>query len=883
MPERLLGAVANLESAALFEALRELVENHLLLVDEGGQGYAFRHALARDAVYHDMLPGERAQWHVAYARALSAGPELTDASSVWAQLAHHWFAALDLPAALPALLAAARASSAYAPAEESWHLERALEIWPRVPDAAALTGTDLVGVLTAAGDAAWRTGSVDRSRALFELALAESDGSGPVARRALLMARWAETLRDLGQLEESVEALRSALDLMPPEPLEYAHAVLLTSLTRNQLRGDFDEDVQATAERAVAVSAAVRAHAEHADALVTLGSVQAAVGNTETGMRTLAEGLALAERIGAVETVMRARNNSSDLLEMLGRHQEAVDTAALGLELARRTGTSRTWGAYLAGNLVEAMYRLGRWREAEQTAGQSLRGEPEGVFAATLLEQLAQISVLTGRREEAARLAGRAKSLVIDSGDPQFLQPLAFSLAEARRLAGDLDGGLAIIQDALTLDCTLWLGRYSWPLVWLGTRIAVDRALLARDRRAAGHSPAALASLAEIAGALPRLTPAATGYALTTAAERTASMGPRTSGRTRWPRGASRRSRTRWPTACSGWPRTGAPPVIAGPRRRRRPRPRSWPRTLSLDRSSTRWEVHGAGDLLVGADLGERRLELGGHRVVSAAAQDEAVGRVALVDRRDDGTRALVRVSLLAAVLFDHGVSDVLQHRMVVLDALLDRLAGETGVRASPEGARFHGQDLDSQRGDLLAQDLGHAFDGVLGGGVVAEPGHSSQAGHRGHVDDPAAAAGAHAGQDRAGDRQHGEEVQFEQLSDGGVGHALDRPVPAAAGVVDQDVDAAEVGFCRRDGVADLLGVGDVEAREQDPIAVLSGPFAQFAGPAGGQCDAVADLQRGLGEGHTEAAGCASSDEPGLHALPPCGGRMSFRLELLLK
>ena len=31
----------------------------MLVVDPGGHGYAFRHALTRDAVYEDMLPGER--------------------------------------------------------------------------------------------------------------------------------------------------------------------------------------------------------------------------------------------------------------------------------------------------------------------------------------------------------------------------------------------------------------------------------------------------------------------------------------------------------------------------------------------------------------------------------------------------------------------------------------------------------------------------------------------------------------------------------------------------------------------------------------------------------------------------------------------------------
>ena len=53
-----------------------------------------------------------------------------------AALAHHWDAAQDLPRALIALVQAARhAKATYAPADAERHLERALEIWPRVPDA----------------------------------------------------------------------------------------------------------------------------------------------------------------------------------------------------------------------------------------------------------------------------------------------------------------------------------------------------------------------------------------------------------------------------------------------------------------------------------------------------------------------------------------------------------------------------------------------------------------------------------------------------------------------------------------------------------------------------------------------------------------------------
>ena len=136
-------------AAELYEALREAVDASLLLVDGTGRGYAFRHALTRDAVYDDLLPGERVELHTAYAEALDRDPGLAgDDASVAATLAVHWYAAHDLPRALAASVQAGRrAMAAFAPAEARQHLERALEVWRSVPDAETRAGADQVEVL----------------------------------------------------------------------------------------------------------------------------------------------------------------------------------------------------------------------------------------------------------------------------------------------------------------------------------------------------------------------------------------------------------------------------------------------------------------------------------------------------------------------------------------------------------------------------------------------------------------------------------------------------------------------------------------------------------------------------------------------------------------
>ena len=51
--------------------LREAVSAHVLLVDAGDGAYGFRHALVKEAVYAELLPGERTRLHARYATALA--------------------------------------------------------------------------------------------------------------------------------------------------------------------------------------------------------------------------------------------------------------------------------------------------------------------------------------------------------------------------------------------------------------------------------------------------------------------------------------------------------------------------------------------------------------------------------------------------------------------------------------------------------------------------------------------------------------------------------------------------------------------------------------------------------------------------------------------
>jgi DNA-binding CsgD family transcriptional regulator/tetratricopeptide (TPR) repeat protein len=506
--EQLLAAVAGVGGTALFDALREAVESHLLVVDETGRGYAFRHALARDAVYDDMLPGERVQLHMAYGEALSAAPQLVDdPAALPAILAFHWYAALDLPRALAASVDAARqAMSRYAPVEAQRHLERALEIWPRVPDAPQRTGLDLVEVTRLAANAAYDAGAMDRSILLYDQALSGLSADSDPVRRALLLVRKARALGDAAGERTDDASLREAMSLLPAGETTQAHAIVLASLSRYQMRIGAMQASMETAERARDAARLVGARIEEADAAATLGIARAYLGDAEGGVQALRDGVELALEHDVL-TGLRGLINLSDVLGMLGRHTEAVDAARRGLELATDAGMARSMGAYLIGNMGEALLRLGRWDEIPELIANSLAGDPQGVFAATLHLIRAELRVLQGRYDDATADARATRRLIGGSNDTQFAQSLAYIEATLEYRQGDYDRARAILVGALRgTDVDGFTPRYAWPLLWLGMRIEADAAVLARDR----HEPEAPAvSVQALVDHGEQLTPAA--------------------------------------------------------------------------------------------------------------------------------------------------------------------------------------------------------------------------------------------------------------------------------------------------------------------------------------------------------------------------------------
>jgi len=124
------------------DAAREAVDAQVLVAS--GTGYAFRHALVQEAVYAELLPGERRRLHTAYAEALERTTPVQTAPGAVAALtrvADHWWRAGVPDKALAAAVAGHRAAADGAASASAVALgERALELWEQVPDPEAVAG-----------------------------------------------------------------------------------------------------------------------------------------------------------------------------------------------------------------------------------------------------------------------------------------------------------------------------------------------------------------------------------------------------------------------------------------------------------------------------------------------------------------------------------------------------------------------------------------------------------------------------------------------------------------------------------------------------------------------------------------------------------------------
>jgi tetratricopeptide (TPR) repeat protein len=218
---RLLAAADVMAEAELTAALREAVDNQLLVTHAHDPSYGFRHALVQEAVYGELLPGERTRLHAVFAPALTEllAAGAVDRATATAEVARHWELARDLPEALAwAVRAGAAAERVHAFAEALAHDQRALALWDRVSDAQPRAGVDRVELARRAAHAAHAVGDYQLAASLIEVALAQVDPAAEPIGAGLLQERRGLYLTARGDEEAAFAAYRQAVRLVPATP-----------------------------------------------------------------------------------------------------------------------------------------------------------------------------------------------------------------------------------------------------------------------------------------------------------------------------------------------------------------------------------------------------------------------------------------------------------------------------------------------------------------------------------------------------------------------------------------------------------------------------------------------------------------------------------------
>ena len=322
----MLRATAGLDDAALDAGLRGAVDLNVLIADRGA--YAFRHALLGEAVYDDLLPGERVRLHAAYAEALRSGT----APGTAAELARHARAAMDLDTALEASIRAGReAALVGGPDEAAQHLQQALELLSD-PRRTADEGVDVSKLAVEAGDALNAAGHPARAAALVGEQLARlGAGASPAARARLVSAR-ASYLYVVDTEEDILALSQEAVDLLPQDAgglrarVLAAHARILAGYER------YDE-ARAAGLEALALAERLDLQALASDALTTVAGLRNAP--VERVRAALAEAVAQAEEVGALNAELRGRFLLARSHQDAGEWDQAVTWLRSAVDRAR--------------------------------------------------------------------------------------------------------------------------------------------------------------------------------------------------------------------------------------------------------------------------------------------------------------------------------------------------------------------------------------------------------------------------------------------------------------------------------------------------------------------------------------------------------------------
>jgi ATP/maltotriose-dependent transcriptional regulator MalT len=472
----LLEELAGMEAATLRQGLRDAIAGHVVTVGADDR-YGFRHVLLREVVYDDLLPGERAALHLAVAHALERRLAENDDAGLAVAAAHHFHAAGDQPAALRSAVVAARAAArVHASGDAAALMERALELWERVDDPAALAGCDHVELLMATSNALRVAGEENRRLTLIQQAIREARAADPDDRRVPMMLRqralaeWA-----LGRGEASRSTLDLARRMLPDDaPQSDRDALTISRMKLANLQARFAEAVALGDEL---LEDTALTELQRSEVYNDMGHALIRMGRHDRGVSMLREAMDVARAHDNMENLGIAYTNLADALQLRGEVAEAAAIVDEGLAQVAETARGFEWVRLLAAELA---IDRGDWVVADHQLG--LIGRTTGGTRVNLELRRAELALGRGEHDFAAARIDDAEALLVDSLEPQFVAVAGVLRAELERRRGDHCAARGAIESALERmeycsDDTLRLAR----LATTGVALEADAAQRARD------------------------------------------------------------------------------------------------------------------------------------------------------------------------------------------------------------------------------------------------------------------------------------------------------------------------------------------------------------------------------------------------------------------
>ena len=438
-----LAAVSGRDTQLIEPDLQSLVRKEVLGIQadprspERGQ-YVFLQDLVRRVAYETLSRRDRKVRHLAVAGFLDQQRGGDEIEIIEVLAAHHleaYRAAPDAPDApsikahaREALIrAATRSESLAARRAALGYFEQAIEL-TEVP-------AERVELFARAGQMAFDAGLVDRGRELFDAGIDIARRSGDDLAEARIEMKRAFMATADGRLEESLERLTRAYDVLAKHPPGADLAEAAAEKARLVYFVGRPKEAMEAIEVALPIAEDLFLPEVLAQALNTKSLIMRTQGRVQEAIALLRHALRFALEHEATGAALRAYNNLASVLWVESAPAEELQLIDDGLALARRMG-HKGWETKFLSNRVPNLVWLGRWDEAIAAAEEAQLDAETANLAAMTMERIVMALPYAVRLQFEEAEAALSEEIMEASDDIQAVLQLGVMRAYVRFYQG---------------------------------------------------------------------------------------------------------------------------------------------------------------------------------------------------------------------------------------------------------------------------------------------------------------------------------------------------------------------------------------------------------------------------------------------------------------